>query len=101
VCKKGKKNQKLVAINVEVFFTFAMMKTEAFSWNVGKGFQSQSWYQKTLKSKFVEKSPWFYAAKSWVDLPMLGCLSFNATIYSPIILLLDLALQLCNNKLQN
>ena len=38
-----------MAINVEVFtlfFTFALMKTKAFSWNISKALRSQSWYQR-------------------------------------------------------
>jgi len=37
---------------------FVLMKTEAFSWNIGKFFQSRSWYQRTLFSEYTYT--WLY-----------------------------------------
>jgi len=34
--------------------SFALIKTEAFCWNVGKAFRSQSWYQRTAFSLMVK-----------------------------------------------
>ena len=39
---------------------FRQMKIEAISWNIGKVFQSQSWYQRTLfplMQEATEKQP--------------------------------------------
>ena len=63
-----------------LFFTFALMKTEAFSRNVSKVFQSQSWYQRTLFSINIPRTCTKKLKKSRRNLHVIRlktCINYN------------------------